>query len=133
VTNSRGEVLKDTSIACSAEPGGAAEGTAIDPETPGSAWPRVEIFSRRQGAFDNGPEALELSPTDSRLLPGETRRFHYELRPDVDPSGFPLQVHAELWYHVMHETEAEEFHFSPEAVKSIICSERRSVARNAQR
>ena len=133
VTNSRGEVLRDTSVESSSEPAAGPGGAAIDPETPGGAWPRVEIFSRRRGAFDNGPQALELSPTDSRLRPGETREFRYELRPAADPSGFPLQVHAELWYHVMHETEAEEFHFSPEAVKSLICSERRSVARNAQR
>jgi hypothetical protein len=38
-----------------------------------------------------------------------------------------------LWYHVMHSTEAEQFHFSSDAVKWIISSEHRSVDRNAQR
>lgn len=99
----------------------------------GEDWPRIELFSRRQGAFDHDTAALEQPLADTRLRPGETREFRYTLRLDPDLVRFPLQVHTELWYHVMHKIEAEQFHFSPEEVKSIICSKRLTVDRDAQR
>ncbi|MDP7276111.1 MAG: multiheme c-type cytochrome [Planctomycetaceae bacterium] len=109
------------------------------PDTPilsrpaGSEWPRIETFSRRSNSFAHDSTSLENPLTDSRLRPDETRQFQYTLRPGAAPVRFPLQIHAELWYHVMHETEAEQFHFSPDAVKSIICSEHLTVDRDAQR
>ena len=127
LTDAGGRVLQESSTESP-----AADAAVVGGDS-GSNWPRIEIFSRRRGAFDDDPESLAQPLADSRLRPGETREFRYTLRPAADPARFPLQVHAELWYHVMHETEAEQFHFSPDAVKSIICSERRSVDRDAQR
>jgi len=130
LTDVSGEMLQEVSI----KPSRQAKKVASDVSGgAGSNWPRIEIFSRRRGIFDHDMKALEQPLADSRLRPGETRQFRYTLRPVDDPARFPLQVHAELWYHVMHATEAERFHFSVDAVKSLICSERRPVDRNAQR
>ena len=135
LTDANGGMLQQASIEPSRQVEAVlGEGDAsVVSRAVGSNWPRIEIFSRRRGAFDHDLEAPEQLLTDSRLRPGETRQFRYTLRPAADPARFPLQVHAKLWYHVMHSTEAEQFHFSSDAVKWIISSEHRSVDRNAQR
>ncbi len=132
LTDAGGRLLQEASIDPSRQVGKAAADEPVVSGTAESDWPRIEIFSRRQ-TLGHDSASLAQPLGDTRLRPGETRQFRYALRPGRDGVRFPLQVHAELWYHVMHETEAEKFHFSPDAVKSIICSEHLTVDRDAQR
>ena len=93
----------------------------------------VEPFSRWAGVFDQDIDPLGADHRDTRLVPGETRKFAYAVSFDPDSVAFPLEIVLELRYHIMHETEAVQFGFSPEQVTSSIRVERLSVPRGGRR
>ena len=49
-----------------------------------------------------------VSQVDTRLWPGEERRFDYLVPIDRDSIDGPLRINAEIWYHVMQDVKAHE-------------------------
>ena len=108
----------------------AAPGTPPDLDNSGiegrllSSWPQTETVRRLIGAVEQEWPVPSAEPLpDTRLWPGETRRFTYLMAIDPAQAKPPFRARAEVWYHLMDEHEAHEFHFTPEEVTWLVRSE----------
>ena len=108
----------------------AGPGTCPKPDTSAieerwvSHWPQTETVRRLIGAVEqewNVPSAKPLP--DTRLWPGEARRFTYLMAIDPAQAKPPFRARAEVWYHLMDDNEAREFHFQPEEVTWLVRSD----------
>ena len=90
-----------------------AEGRAVSVEgVAGDGWRQVETLRRPMKQYERGLDPASMPSPDSRLGPGETRRWPYRLRLTAERLAWPLTVEAELEYHVLTDLEAERFGFT---------------------
>ena len=76
------------------------------------------------GPFEKDRLDLSAEPLpDTRLWPGERRRFTYLMAIDPTRMKTPFRARAEVWYHVLDESETHQFGFSREQVEWIVRSE----------
>ncbi len=91
-------------------------------------WPQIETFRQRMGPFERGVDLLAKPTQNTRLQPGEERRFDYLVPVDLTRTNAPIKARAELWYHILAEEEAIEFEFTVDEVMRLVLSEETSFA-----
>ena len=61
------------------------------------------------GDREHGRDPQAPPAPDTRLRPGETRRYSYRIHFESGSASKPLTVRARLWYHLMHDGKAKLF------------------------
>jgi len=74
-----------------------------------SGWPVIETLRRYMGDREHGRDPQAPPAPDTRLRPGETRRYSYRVHFESGSASKPLTVRARLWYHLMHDGKAKLF------------------------
>ncbi len=83
-------------------------------------WPIVETLRRYMGDREYGRDLQAPPAPDTRLRPGEIRRYSYRVRFEPGAGSKPLTVRSRLWYHLMHDGKAELFGHSLEDVQRVV-------------
>jgi hypothetical protein len=66
-------------------------------------------------------EYIRYKPKDTRLRPGEQRRFNYFVPADPQRLRKAL-ARTEIWYHLLPDKDAEEFGFDPADLQRLAIS-----------
>ncbi len=118
----RTEVLDDQGRQVGArEPVGPAEADEVvvtDRES--AAWPIVETLRRHMGDREHGRNLQAPPAPDTRLKPGETRRYTYRVTLEPRTPVQPVTVRSRLWYHLMHDGKAELFGHQLKDVQRVV-------------
>ena len=70
-----------------------------------TSWPQVEY--------------IRFKPTDTRLRPGEQRKFSYLVAADPQRLSGAL-ARTEIWYHLLPDKDAKEFGFDPKDLQRLV-------------
>lgn len=95
--------------------------------------PKVESMRRVMGPAEQGSHDRNDKPSpDTRLRPGEIRRFRYPLAMHNELK-FPLKIRAEVWYHLMDDSKAETLNHSLDDIKKMILSQETTLDLNEKK
>jgi len=83
-------------------------------------WPIVETLRRHMGDREHGRDPQAAPAPDTRLRPGETRRYSYRIIFEPGTLDGPLTVRSRLWYHLMHDGKAQLFRHRLEDVQRVV-------------
>ena len=72
------------------------------------------------GDREHGRDPQAPPAPDTRLRPGETRRYSYRVHFESGSASKPLTVRARLWYHLMHDGKAKLFGHSLDDVQRVV-------------
>ena len=83
-------------------------------------WPIVETLRRYMGDREHGRDPSAAPAPDTRLRPGETRRYSYRITFEPGTVAGALTVRSRLWYHLMHDGKARLFDHRLEDVQRVV-------------
>jgi hypothetical protein len=83
-------------------------------------WPIVETLRRHMGDREHGRDPQAPPAPDTRLRPGETRRYSYRVSFEPGSTAESLTVRSRLWYHLMHDGKAKLFGHPLEDVQRVV-------------
>jgi len=83
-------------------------------------WPIVETLRRYMGDREHGRDPSAAPAPDTRLRPGETRRYSYRITFEPGTVAGALTVRSRLWYHLMHDGKARLFRHRLEDVQRVV-------------